>query len=75
MKIFCHVNQKPALIVGYAPGRKGKPVAIVITEGVLKSIRLKDLDLGQLPTQLLRNAPASAEKAPLEYIPPIRKVS
>ena len=45
MKVFCNVNGKHALIVGYGPGRKGRPMAIVITEGKLKAIRLKDIDL------------------------------
>ena len=52
MKIPCKVNAKPALVVGYAPGRKGRPMVIVITEGHLKAIRLKDIELGELPEQL-----------------------
>jgi hypothetical protein len=45
MKIFCHVHGKQAVVVGYAPGRKGRPMAIVITEGKLKPVRLKDIVL------------------------------
>ena len=45
VKIFCQVHGKSAMIVGYGPGRKGKPVAIVISGGVLKSVRLKDIIL------------------------------
>lgn len=45
MKIFCQVNGKQAVVVGYGPGRKGKVRAIVITEGVLKDVALKDIVL------------------------------
>lgn len=45
VKIFCHVHGKPAAIVGYGPGRKGRPRAIVITEGHLKDVALKDIEL------------------------------
>lgn len=45
MKIFCTVNGKPAVVVGYGPGRKGRPIAIVITEGQLKATRLKEVVL------------------------------
>lgn len=53
MKIFCKVHDKPAVVVGYGPGKKGRPTAIVITEGQMKAIRLKDVVLGELPEQLL----------------------
>jgi hypothetical protein len=52
VKIPCKVNSKSALVVGYAPGRKGRPMAIVITEGMLRAVRLKDIILGELPDQL-----------------------
>lgn len=45
MKIFCTVHGKDAVVVGYAPGRKGRPKAIVITEGKLVDVRLKDVVL------------------------------
>lgn len=48
MKILCKVSGKPAMIVGYGPGQKGRPVAIVITQGRLKSVRLKDIDLNDV---------------------------
>jgi hypothetical protein len=48
VKIFCRVHDKPAVVVGYAPGRKGKPKAIVLCEGKLYDVALKyvivDLD-------------------------------
>lgn len=47
MKIFCHVNGKAAIVVGYGPGRKGRPMAIVISDGKLKAVRLKDIDLDE----------------------------
>ena len=45
MKIFCKVNGKPSVIVGYGPGRKGRPRAIVISEGKLRDVGLKDIEL------------------------------
>jgi hypothetical protein len=45
MKIFCHVHGKQSVVVGYGPGRKGRPMAIVLTDGKLKAIRLKDIVL------------------------------
>lgn len=45
MKIFCTVHGKDAVVVGYAPGRKGRPKAIVIIEGKLVDVRLKDVVL------------------------------
>ena len=45
MKIFCKVHGKDAVVVGYGPGRKGKPRAIVIAEGKLIDVALKDIVL------------------------------
>ena len=45
MKVFCQVHGKPAVVVGYGPGRKGRPRAIVITQGLLKDVALKDIVL------------------------------
>ena len=52
MKILCKVHGKPAMIVGYGPGKKGRPVVIVITQGQLKAVRLKDVNLADLPQDL-----------------------
>ena len=52
MKILCTVFAKPAVVVGFGPGRKGRPLAMVITEGKLKSVRLKDIILDDLPDAL-----------------------
>lgn len=54
MKVFCKVYNKPAVIVGYAPGRKGRPLAIIIAEGKLKSVRLKDIVLDKPETLRLK---------------------
>lgn len=43
MKIFCHINGKQGVVVGYGPGRKGRPMAIVLVNGQLKAMRLKDV--------------------------------
>jgi hypothetical protein len=51
--IACRVGNHPALIVGYAPGRKGKVRAVVITQGVLKDVSLKNIQLVEdLPPEL-----------------------
>jgi hypothetical protein len=52
MKILCTVNNSPAVIVGFAPGRKGRPMVVVVTQGQLKSVRLKDIDLENVPNDL-----------------------
>ena len=52
MKIPCLVNGKAAIIVGFGPGRKGRPMAMVITQGAMKAVRLKDIILEELPEQL-----------------------
>lgn len=40
------------MIVGYGPGRKGRPMAIVVTGGKLQAVRLKDIDLADIPQDL-----------------------
>ena len=52
MKILCKVHGKPAMIVGYGPGRKGRPMAIVVTKGKLEAVRLRDIDLSDVPQDL-----------------------
>jgi len=52
MKLACKVNKKDALIVGYAQGKGGKILAIVITCGELRSVRLKDVELINIPEGL-----------------------
>jgi hypothetical protein len=54
MKLPCTIHKKPALVVGYAPGRKGKPMAVVICEGKLVAVKLKDVDLGEMVADLQR---------------------
>ena len=43
------------MIVGYGPGRKGKIRAIIIVEGKLKDVALKDIDLGSFEKELPEN--------------------
>jgi hypothetical protein len=45
MKIFCQVHGKQAVVVGYGPGRKGRPRAIVIRDGKLADVALRDIVL------------------------------
>lgn len=55
VKIFCHVNNKPAVIVGYGPGRKGRIRAIVISEGKMKDVALRDVVLGEHDKEMPNN--------------------
>lgn len=52
MKLPCKVNGKPALVVGYAPGKKGRVMAVVITQGELRAVKLRQVQLGALPEAL-----------------------
>lgn len=52
MKIPCQVRNTPAYIVGYTTGRKNKALAVVIMLGKLHAVKLRDIDLGELPEQL-----------------------
>lgn len=49
MKLLCKVNKKPALIIGFCQGHKSKVQAVVITNGRLESVALKDIELNELP--------------------------
>lgn len=40
------------MIVGYGPGRKGRPMAIVVTKGRLVAVRLRDIVLQDVPQDL-----------------------
>jgi len=52
VRLSCKIKNKPALIVGYAAGKKGAIHAVVIVEGSLKAVRLKHVELGPLPDDL-----------------------
>ena len=56
MKIACKVQGKAALVVGYAPGKKGRPMAIVICDGQMKAVKLRHIDLGELKGTLAKEA-------------------
>lgn len=61
MKIFCTVHGKQAVIIGYAPGRKGRPRAVVICSGKLVDVALKDIVLDKdealLPSEVTELRP------------------
>jgi hypothetical protein len=61
VKIFCKIAGKNAVVVGYGPGRKGKPRAIVICEGKLRDVALRDIEL-EKPEISLVNDPVRAFK-------------
>jgi hypothetical protein len=48
MKVWCKVRGNPAVVVGYAPGAKGRVMAVVITKGKLEAVRLKDVKLDDI---------------------------
>jgi hypothetical protein len=55
VKLACKVDGKAALIVGYSAGKKGRVMAVVITEGVMRAVKLRQvvLDQDKLPEELL----------------------
>lgn len=57
MKLPCRVDGKPALIVGYSQGPDDKVHAVVIVEGQLKAVRLKEIELQNVPEGLERPKP------------------
>lgn len=52
MRLPCTIGDKPALIVGYCQGKRGKIRAIVIIEGELKDYGLNSLRLGEVHDSL-----------------------
>jgi hypothetical protein len=64
MKLACTVHGKPGLVVGYAQGKKNKIFAVVITEGQLKSVRLREIHLSNIPEAL-------SGKPKLTIVPPL----
>ena len=56
-----HLGQDGA-VVGYAPGPKGVPLAVVVTSGKLVYAKLEDLELLQLPRKLQRLEAKTARK-------------
>jgi hypothetical protein len=55
VKLACEVNGKTAVIVGYATRKRSKIMAIVVCDGELRSIRLHDIKLVNLPDELRRS--------------------
>lgn len=55
MKIFCKIKGQEAVIVGYAQGKRSKPLAIVLTKNGLVHCSLKDLDVGDTIAKLWPN--------------------
>lgn len=52
MKLACKVHGKSAMIVGYAQAKRCKVMAIVVCEGALRAVRLKDITLLNVPEEL-----------------------
>lgn len=51
-ELRCKVDGHNAVIVGYGPGPRGVPKAIVIVSGELKAVKLKHIELLGLPDDL-----------------------
>ncbi len=49
--LLCKIDGKPAIIVGYGPGPKGEPKAIVILNGELRAVKLKHIELENIPEE------------------------
>ena len=62
MRLPCTVKGKTAFIVGYCPGSKGRVHAIVVCEARLRAVRLKDIELGEVPPAL--SPPAGCGASP-----------
>lgn len=54
---------QPALIVGYAAGKKGRVMAVVIRQGKLCAVKLKHVELDNVPEEL--KAGTDADIVPL----------
>lgn len=55
MRLLVKVHGQESVIVGYGPGTAGQPKAIVILDGQLHAVELKDIELQRLPKQLRHN--------------------
>ena len=51
-QIVCNVKGHTALIVGYCQGKRGKVRAIVLTQGHLEDVALKECNLQDVPAEL-----------------------
>lgn len=51
-ELVCRVGGKNAMIVGYGPGLHGVPKAIVVVDGELRAVKLKHIQLVDLPVDL-----------------------
>jgi len=51
MKLLGTVKGQTAMIVGYCQGKRGKVRAIVITQGQLKDVGLKEFKLNDIPKE------------------------
>lgn len=63
MKLACRVAGHPGLIVGYANAKRSKVWAIVITQGELRPVRLRDIELLTVPAGLEKVVPAAKPMA------------
>lgn len=55
MKLPCRVKGHPAMIVGYANAKRAKLYAVVITQGELRAVRLRDIELLNVPVDLAKS--------------------
>jgi len=62
VKLPCKVDGKAAMIVGYASAKRGKVYAVVLTQGELKAVRLKEIELLNVPEDLTAGPKIKAVK-------------
>ena len=52
MRLLVRIRNQDSVIIGYCPDANGMPQAIVILDGRLEAVALKDIELQRLPKQL-----------------------
>lgn len=61
MTFFVKVNGKEGFIIGYGPGPKGEPRAIVVMDNKLKAVPLAEIELAKMPKKIRKQLAEMAE--------------
>jgi hypothetical protein len=64
VKILCKVGAELAMITGYCPDKHGRPQAVVVCAGKLKAVRLRDVELLNVPPELERKTKPKLQAVP-----------
>lgn len=62
MMILVKVNGKDGAIIGYGPGERGQPKAIVVIDGGILAVALSDIELVSAPKKLQRKVEKSRRR-------------